>query len=50
MLNEMRVLERRIDMILVASSQASEASAVDAANAENVKDVEDFENVTGGEK
>ena len=48
MLNEMRILERRIDMILVASSQASEASAAGVANAENVKDVEDFESVTGG--
>ena len=45
MLNEMRVLERRIDMILVASSQASEASAADVANAEKKEE----ESVTGGE-
>ena len=47
MLNEMRVLERRIDMIFVASSQASEASAADVADVANAEKKED-ESVTGG--
>ena len=43
----MRILERRIDMIFVASSQASEASAADVADV--VKESKEDESVTGGE-
>ena len=50
MLNEMRILERRIDMILVASSQASEESAAGVADvADVVKESKEDESVTGGE-